>query len=135
MRLTVEGPWHPESRRRRINRNKNVDEEEELTPSPTTEEMPLAPPEYKTVSSALHKSSAPATPLEAQKKLHWVSPTFLPFFLVIPFTLAFFVLKDFSILAALHANGKVLANTTASLARAIPSDIDRITLEDFFAGE
>jgi adenylate cyclase len=63
--------------------------------------------------------------------------TFVPLIIVIIFILAFSLLRDFSstILAAVYANGEGLADRTASVVKANPSDKDRISLDDYFGAE
>ena len=63
--------------------------------------------------------------------------TFVPLILVIILVLAFLLLRDFSrtILAAVNANGEGLADRTASVVKANPTDKDRISLDDYFAAE
>ena len=63
--------------------------------------------------------------------------TFVPLILVIILVLAFLLLRDFSntILTSVKANGEGLAERTASVVKANPSDKDRISLDDYFAAE
>ena len=63
--------------------------------------------------------------------------TFVPLIIAIIFILAFSLLRDFSstILAAVYANGEGLADRTASVVKANPSDKDRISLDDYFGAE
>jgi adenylate cyclase len=63
--------------------------------------------------------------------------TFVPLILVIISVLAVLLLRDFSrtILAAVNANGEGLADRTASVVKANPTDKDRISLDDYFAAE
>ena len=63
--------------------------------------------------------------------------TFVPLILVIISVLAILLLRDFSktILAAVNANGEGLADRTASVVKANPTDRDRISLDDYFAAE
>lgn len=63
--------------------------------------------------------------------------TFVPLIIAIIFILAFSLLRDFSrtILSAVYANGEGLADRTASVVKANPSDKDRISLDDYFGAE
>ena len=63
--------------------------------------------------------------------------TFVPLILIIILVLAFLLLRDFSrtILAAVNANGEGLAERTASVVKANPTDKDRINLDDYFIAE
>jgi len=61
--------------------------------------------------------------------------TFVPLIIVIIFILAFSLLRNFSstILSAVYANGEGLADRTASVVKANPTD--RISLDDYFGAE
>jgi adenylate cyclase len=61
--------------------------------------------------------------------------TFVPLIIAIIFILAFSLLRDFSrtILSAVYANGEGLADRTASVVKANPTD--RISLDDYFGAE
>ena len=61
----------------------------------------------------------------------------MPLILIIILVLAFLLLRDFSrtILAAVNANGEGLAERTASVVKANPTDKDRINLDDYFIAE
>jgi class 3 adenylate cyclase len=63
--------------------------------------------------------------------------TFIPLIIVIILILSFILLRDFSrtIIAAVEANGEGLAERTASVVKANPSDKDRISLDDYFIAE
>jgi adenylate cyclase len=63
--------------------------------------------------------------------------TFVPLILVIIFVLAFFLLRDFSntLLTAVKANGEGLAERTASVVKANPTEDDWISLDDYFRTE
>ncbi len=61
--------------------------------------------------------------------------TFVPLIIAIIFVLAFSLLRNFSstILSAVYANGEGLADRTASVVKANPTD--RISLDDYFGAE
>ena len=81
--------------------------------------------------------STPAAVVQRQGIQRKLILTFVPLILVIIIVLAFLLLRDFSrtILAAVNANGEGLADRTASVVKANPSDKDRISLDDYFAAE
>ena len=79
----------------------------------------------------------PAAVVQRQGIQRKLIMTFVPLILVIIFVLAFLLLRDFSrtILASVNANGEGLADRTASVVKANPTDKDRISLDDYFAAE
>ncbi len=83
------------------------------------------------------QSNTPAAAAQRQGIQRKLILTFVPLILVIIIVLAFLLLRDFSqtLLASVNANGEGLADRTASVAKANPSDKDRISLDDYFAAE
>jgi class 3 adenylate cyclase len=81
------------------------------------------------------QTSTPAAIVQKQGIQRKLILTFVPLILVIIIVLAFLLLRNFSttILAAVDANGKGIADRTASVVKANPSD--RIALDDFFTAE